>query len=93
MRIAIESPDQPEIIRLIEELDDYQKPMYPPESHHGIDIPALTRDNVLFAVIREDAATAIGCGAVVVNGTAGGGGRGEQQRRERRGTHTGGRPH
>lgn len=71
MRIALESANQPEVIRLIGELDDYQKPLYPPESHHGIDIPALSRDNVIFAVIRTDAGAAIGCGAVVVIGTEG----------------------
>lgn len=71
MQISLEPANQPEVIRLIEELDDYQKPLYPPESHHGIDIPALARENVIFAVIRTDAGTAIGCGAVVVNGDEG----------------------
>ena len=50
--IALESPDQPEVIALIDELDAYQKPLYPPESHHGIDLAALSRTNVLFAVAR-----------------------------------------
>ncbi|MDW3682494.1 hypothetical protein RA280_12220 [Cupriavidus sp. CV2] len=43
MRIAFESPRQAEVIRLIDELDAYQKPLYPPESRHGIDIDALSR--------------------------------------------------
>src|SRR6185295_7944243 len=40
MNVAFETPDQPEVARLIDELDAYQKPLYPPESHHGIDMAA-----------------------------------------------------
>jgi putative acetyltransferase len=66
MRIALERPDQPEVIALIEALDDFQKPLYPPESHHGIDLAALTAPGVLFAVARDDRGCACGCGAVVL---------------------------
>jgi putative acetyltransferase len=66
MRIALEHPNQPEVIQLIEDLDAYQKPLYPAESHHGIDMDALSQPNVLFAVIRNDDGIAIGCGAVVL---------------------------
>ena len=66
MRISLENPDQPDVIRLIDELDAYQIPLYPLESHHGIDIDALRQPNVLFAVARTDAGEAIGCGAIVV---------------------------
>lgn len=66
MHIALENPNQPEVIQLIEDLDAYQKPLYPAESHHGIDLDALSRPNVLFAVIRNDGGSAIGCGAVVI---------------------------
>jgi putative acetyltransferase len=66
MRIARETPDQPDIIRLIDELDAYQKPLYPAESHHGIDMAALVRPNVVFAVARDDAGEVIGCGAIVI---------------------------
>src|SRR6185436_16615674 len=50
--IAFESANQPDVIALIEELDAYQIPLYPAESHHGIDISALSRPNVLFLVAR-----------------------------------------
>ena len=73
--IAIEAPDQPAVVRLIDELDAYQKPLYPPQSHHGIDLGELARPNVRFAVARDAAGTAIGCGAVVL-----GAGRGELKR-------------
>ncbi|HSW09027.1 GNAT family N-acetyltransferase [Aquabacterium sp.] len=66
MRLALESPDQPDVIALIDALDAYQKPLYPPESHHGIDIAALSRPGVLFAVARSDAGQALGCGAIVI---------------------------
>jgi putative acetyltransferase len=66
-RIAFERPDQPEVIALIDELDAHQKPLYPPESHHGIDIEALIQPHVLFAVARAHDGAAVGCGAVVLN--------------------------
>jgi len=66
LSIAREPPDQAEVRQLIDELDAYQKPLYPPESHHGIDMPALQAGNVLFAVMRDTAGVAVGCGAVVL---------------------------
>ncbi len=65
-RIAIENPDQPEVIALIDALDAYQKPLYPAESHHGIDMDALRAPGVLFAVARDVAGRVCGCGAVVL---------------------------
>jgi putative acetyltransferase len=67
MHIALERPDQPEVVSLVEELDAYQKPLYPPESHHGIDIESLGQPNVLFAVVRNTEGRAVGCGAVVMS--------------------------
>jgi putative acetyltransferase len=64
--IGIEAPDQPEIVRLIEALDAYQVPLYPPESHHGIDIAALAASNVVFAVARVTDGSAVGCAAIVL---------------------------
>lgn len=66
MRLAVEHPDQPEIIALIDALDAFQKPLYPAESHHGIDIAALTSPDVIFGVARDDSGRARGCGAVVL---------------------------
>jgi putative acetyltransferase len=67
MNIALESPDQPEVIRLIAELDAYQDTLYPPESRHSLDLASLKQPNVVFAVVRNASGQAIGCGAVVVN--------------------------
>ena len=66
MQISIEHPDQPDVIQLIDDLDAYQKPLYPPECHYGIDIAALSAPNVLFAVARDGEGTAVGCGAIVM---------------------------
>ena len=66
MNVAFEPAKQPEVLALIERLDAYQQPLYPAESHHGIDIDALGQANVLFAVARDDAGKAIACGALVV---------------------------
>ena len=66
MHIALEPANQPDVLALIDELDAYQKPLYPPESHHGIDIAALSQPNVLFAVARSDGGQAVACGALVV---------------------------
>lgn len=71
MSIAFESPDQPEVIALIAELDAYQDTLYPPESRHSLDLASLTQPHVLFAVARDDAACAIGCGAVVLHAAFG----------------------
>ncbi len=67
MNIAPESPDQPEVIALIAELDAYQDTLYPPESRHALDLESLKQANVLFFVARDDARRAVGCGAVVLD--------------------------
>jgi putative acetyltransferase len=66
MRIAIEPAGQVEVLALIEQLDEYQKPLYPLESHHGIDIRALSAPHVIFAVARDESGQAVACGAIVL---------------------------
>ncbi|MFN7309656.1 MAG: GNAT family N-acetyltransferase, partial [bacterium] len=66
LRIGLERADLPEVVALIDELDAYQKPLYPPESHPGIDIEALGAPHVLFAVARDANGAAVGCGAIVL---------------------------
>ena len=64
--IALESPDQPEVIALIAELDAYQDALYPAESRYALDLAALRQSTVLFAVARDSSGCAIGCGAIVL---------------------------
>ena len=65
MRVAIVSPDQPEVIALIAELDAYQDTLYPAEARYALDLTSLKKPNVVFVVARDLKNTAIGCGAVV----------------------------
>ncbi len=67
MRISFESPGQAEAIALIAELDAYQSSLYPPESHHALDLTSVGEEGLLFAVARDDAEQAVGCGAVVLS--------------------------
>lgn len=66
MRITLEPANQPEVLALIEQLDAYQMPLYPAQSHHGIDVGALSEPNVIFAVARDEQGHAVGCGAIVI---------------------------
>jgi putative acetyltransferase len=66
MRIATEHANQPEVLALIEQLDAYQMPLYPAESHHGIDVAALSQPNVIFAVARDPSGHAVACGVMVI---------------------------
>jgi putative acetyltransferase len=67
MRISFESPNQAEAIALIGELDAYQSGLYPPESHHALDLTSVAVDQVLFVLARDDTGQAVGCGAVVLS--------------------------
>jgi len=71
LQVALESPDQPEVIALIAELDAYQTTLYPPESVYALDLAALKQANVRFAVARDAAGLALGCAAVVLHAAYG----------------------
>lgn len=66
MHIAIESPDQADVVALIADLDAYQDTLYPAESRYAMDLSSLKESNVRFAVARDIDGRAIGCGAVVL---------------------------
>jgi len=68
--IAVERPDQPDVRQLIDELDAYQKPLYPAESHHGVDLSVLLQPDVRFLVARDEAGIAQGCGGLQLQGAA-----------------------
>lgn len=71
MHISQESPDQPEVIALIADLDAYQDTLYPAEARYSLDLASLTKPNVVFMVARDGAGVAVGCGAVVTNDRVG----------------------
>lgn len=66
MQVRLESPDQPDVLALIAELDAYQRSLYPPESCHLLDLASLLQPHVLFAVARDAQGQALGCGALVL---------------------------
>lgn len=70
-QVALETPDQPEVIALIAALDDYQRSLYPPESCHLLDLATLVQPHVLFAVARDSFGQAVGCAAIVLQGEDG----------------------
>lgn len=61
--LALESPRQSEVLRLVDALDAEMTPLYPPESNHLMDIEALCAPAVRFLVARLDG-DAVGCGAL-----------------------------
>lgn len=71
MRVLLESPDQPEVIALIAELDAYQDTLYPAEAVYKVDLAALCKPDVLFAVARDADGVAVGCAAVVLHAAYG----------------------
>lgn len=71
MQTCQESPDQPEAIALIADLDAYQDTLYPAEARYSLDLASLTKPNVIFMVARDGAGVADGCGAVVTNDRVG----------------------
>lgn len=66
-RVSLESPDQPEIVALIADLDAYQDTLYPSEVRYALDLASLSKPNVLFVVARRADGTADGCGAMVLH--------------------------
>ncbi|TFW29075.1 GNAT family N-acetyltransferase [Duganella callida] len=66
MTIAFETPDQPEVHALIAELDTYLLDLYPPEAVYALDVRTLLQPHIRFAVARDAAGAAVGCGAVVL---------------------------
>ncbi|WP_028101478.1 GNAT family N-acetyltransferase [Pseudoduganella violaceinigra] len=66
MDIQLETPNQPDVVALIDQLDAYQLSLYPPESVYALDMQALLQPNVLFAVARNAQGAAVGCGAMLL---------------------------
>lgn len=61
--ITMEDPSQSEIIKLVEELDRYQRGLYPPESNHLLDLESLRKPDVTFITAKKKQ-TLVGCGAI-----------------------------
>ena len=66
MQIVFETPDQPDVHALVQELDAYLYSLYPPENVYALDLSSLLSPDVLFAVVRDATGTPVGCGAIVI---------------------------
>jgi putative acetyltransferase len=64
--ISLESPDQPDALALIAELDAYQHTLYPAECVYALDLSSIAASEIIFAVARDNAGFAMGCGALVL---------------------------
>lgn len=65
--ISLESPRQPEILRLLDLSDAYAASLYPAESNHLVDLSTLEKPTVSFFVARNGEAI-VGCAALVEAG-------------------------
>ena len=65
MIITQESPNQPDVIAMLEKLDAYFGELYPAESNHLMDVASLMHPSVVFLVARDAHGAAAGCGAYV----------------------------
>ena|SRR5450830_268668 len=66
MHITFETADQTEAHALIAELDAYLYSLYPAGSVYALDIASLCQADVRFAIARDRAGAALGCGAIVM---------------------------
>ncbi|MBS4046089.1 MAG: GNAT family N-acetyltransferase [Alphaproteobacteria bacterium] len=66
--IAIENPDQPDIVALLQAADDWYATLYPAESNHLLDVSTLQQPDIAFFVARENDGRLLGFGAVANRG-------------------------
>lgn len=65
LSIVRESPDQPDVIHLLQLADERSSRLYPAESRHGASVAALLAQEVRFFVARLDGLT-VGCGGYAI---------------------------
>jgi len=68
LKITIEDPSQPEIIRLLRDGEAYSAKLYPAESNHHMPLSVLRASNVRFLVARDVGGRAVGTGALALSG-------------------------
>lgn len=67
LTIAQESPNQPDIIALLDASDQYHAALYPSESNHLVGIDSLMTPESRFLVARSRDGQALGCGALLLS--------------------------
>ena len=63
VHVRVESPDQADVRKLLQQLDAHMSSLYPAESNHLLGIEALLQPDIRFFVARQSG-TARGCGAL-----------------------------
>jgi ribosomal protein S18 acetylase RimI-like enzyme len=66
-QFALERPDTPDAIALIDELESHLASRYPAASRHGYSVDKLIREGVVFFVARIDGEP-VGCGGIQLYG-------------------------
>jgi putative acetyltransferase len=61
--LEVVNPNRPDVIQLIQELDDHLVSLYPVENRHLLDITSLMKPNIKFLLASING-EAVGCGAV-----------------------------
>jgi putative acetyltransferase len=64
--ISLESPNQPDALALIAELDAYQHTLYPAECVYALDLTSIAAQEIVCVVARDNAGVPLGCGALVL---------------------------
>ena len=67
LEFALERPDTPDAIALVDELESHLASRYPAESRHGYSVEKLLREGVVFFVARINGEP-VGCGGVQLYG-------------------------
>ena len=61
LSITRETPDQPDVLHLLQQADARSASLYPAESRFGLDLAGLLVQSVRFFIARQDSRT-VGCG-------------------------------
>lgn len=61
LSITRETPDQPDVLHLLQQADARSASLYPAESRFGLDLAGLLVQSVRFFIARQDGRT-VGCG-------------------------------
>ena len=64
--IAAETPDQPDVVGLLQAADARSASLYPTESRHGASVETLLAQKASFVVVRQGG-RAVGCGGFVAD--------------------------
>jgi putative acetyltransferase len=69
LRVGLEDPAQPDIVKLLEEGELYSASLYPPESNHHLSLDALRAAHIRFLVARDAGGQAVATGALALFGS------------------------